>query len=195
MKTDGCRQSRIAALPAPLAGESIEIQYYRPGATIDVLVAQPRERLKVDSGTLVEIGPGDVTSQCSMQFTLGRGQRRAAKIRVQPGWTIDSVESLETNRPLNWELDEGTPQHTDLNIRFDAAIASDRPARVVVRGHKPLPPAAGFEGRQIEMLALRFISARNAANQRSSGRGFRTALDRVGRPESIGSAEAQTRGI
>ena len=38
LKTDGCRQSRIAALPAPLAGESIEIQYYRPGATIDVLV-------------------------------------------------------------------------------------------------------------------------------------------------------------
>lgn len=154
LKTDGCRQSRIAALPAPLAGESIEIQYYRPGATIDVLVAQPRERLKVESGTLVEVGPNDMTSLCAVQLTLGRGQRRAAQIGVEGGWTIDSVESLDSNLPVNWELDETKPQQTELNVRFETAISSDKPARVLIRGHRPLPPGSGFEGRQMEMLSF-----------------------------------------
>jgi hypothetical protein len=154
LKTDGCRQSRIAALPAPLAGESIEIQYYRPGATIDVLVAQPRERLKVESGALVDVGPNEMTSLCALQLTLARGQRRAAQIGVQSGWTIDSVESMDSNLPVNWELDETTPQQTALSVRFEAAISSDKPARILIRGHRALPAGSSFEGRQMEMLSF-----------------------------------------
>jgi len=154
LKTDGCRQSRIAALPAPLAGESIEIQFYRSGATIDILLAQPRERLKAESGTLVEVGPSGITSQCAVQMTLGRGQRRATQIGVQSAWTIDSVESLDSNLPVNWELDESAPQQTELNVRFDAAISSDRAARLLIRGHRPLPAGNSFEGRQVEMLSF-----------------------------------------
>lgn len=154
LKTDGCRQSRIAALPAPLAGESIEIQYYRPGATIDVLVAQPRERLKVETGALVEVGPNDMASLCAVHITLGRGQRRAAQIGVQSGWTIDSVENMDSNLPVNWELDETIPQQAELNVRFETAISSDKPARVLIRGHRPLPTGSSFEGRQMEMLSF-----------------------------------------
>ncbi len=154
LKTDGCRQSRIAALPAPLAGESIDIQYYRPGGTIDVLIAQPRERLKAESGTLVEVGANDVTSLCAVQLTLGRGQRRAARLGVHAGWAIDSVESLDSNLPINWEFDEARPQQPQLDVRFDTAIGPDKPTRILIRGHRPLPPGNGFEGRQLEMLAF-----------------------------------------
>ncbi len=152
--TDGCRQSKVTALPAPLAGEAIEIQYYRPGATIDVVVAQPRERLKVDSGTLVEVGSHEVTSLCGVQLGLARGQRRAARIDIQSGWTVDAVEDLETRRPVNWELDDSPSDSAFFKVSLDSAIAPDRPARLLVHGRRALPAASVFDARQLQMLAL-----------------------------------------
>src|SRR5262249_39787806 len=92
LTTEGCRQSRTTLLPAPAAGESIEIQYYRPGAAIEVVIGQPRERLKVSRAALVEIGANEITSRTTVQFSTTRAGRRHLEIDVNPGWTIDAVE-------------------------------------------------------------------------------------------------------
>ncbi len=76
LATDGCRQSPVAALPSPAAGESIEIQYYRPGGSIEVELAPRREKLRVDSGSLVEISPSEIASRAGLRLSLRAASSR-----------------------------------------------------------------------------------------------------------------------
>ncbi len=167
--TEGCRQSRTTALPAPATGESIEIQYYHPGANIDVLLAQPRDQLKIDSGTVVEVGVNEITSHCTVQLSVARGQRRAVQIAVASPWSIDAVANPESSRPLDWELVDASSNGTDMRIRFDRPVTVDNPTRVAIRGHRAPPTGSTFDAKQLEMLDLvpfqsgtRLISVRAA---------------------------------
>jgi hypothetical protein len=169
LTTEGCRQSRVAAVPAPSTGESIEIQYYRPGATIDVLLVQPRERLKVESGALVEVGAHEITSRLAVVLSTSRSERFLAHADVSPAWTVDSVEALGANRVIDWELEEQQPKPTRLKLRLERAISAGNPARLLIRGHRPLSAGPVFEARQLEMLSFgqfdsgtRLISVRGA---------------------------------
>jgi len=126
--TDGCRQSRVTPLPAPLAGESIEIQYYEPGATIEVLVAEPRRRLSIESGTLVEVGVDEITSRSAVNVEVAPHRRRTVRIGIREAWTVDSVEDLQTKRPVEWDVDEPPGEPAELEI------ALGQPGQVVVRG-------------------------------------------------------------
>lgn len=161
LRTKGCRQSRVTALPAPLAGESIEIQYYEPGATIEVLVDERRRRLAVESGTLVEVGTGEITSRCAFGADVPPGERRRLSIPIRAAWTVDTVERLQSNRPVEWELDEPPGRPAALKIVVAEA------GRFVVRGHRAAPSASTFDAAQLQMLdfseferATRLISVR-----------------------------------
>jgi hypothetical protein len=195
LTTEGGRQSRITALPAPLAGESFELQFFRPGATIDISLAQPRERVRIDSGTLVEVGPSQTTSVASVKLSLARGQRRTAQIDVCPGWSIDSVESAESKRPIQWESEEPAPDRSRLRIRTAVAIAPDNPMLLTIRGHRASTAGASHEAEQLEMLSFeqfqrgtRLISVRAAEGSELRWTGLEelTRLD----PLKLSPAEA-----
>ncbi len=150
--TDGCRQSRITELPTPLLGESIQVQYYRPGASIEVLLTQRREPLKVDSGTQVELTATEISSRCSAQISSTGGERHVIEIQANPGWTIDAIENLETNRSVDWEPDDQPTESTGVEVRLDSPITASHPARLLFRGHRRVPTEAAFEAGQLEML-------------------------------------------
>lgn len=154
LDTDGCRQSRLTALPAPLSGESIEVQYFRPGATLDVIISQPRERPVIDSASLVEVGVAEITSRCALQWALVRGQRRAIKIDVRPAWIIDSVENLDATGNPTWEIEEVTPGRPQLKISLTAPLSADKPARLLVRGHRPAPGESTFPAHELRMIEV-----------------------------------------
>lgn len=167
LTTDGCRQSKVTALPAPAAGESIEVQYFRPDADISLLIGQPRDRYLVDSGTLVEVGSTEVTCRMQLQLSLPRGRRRNSQFLLRPGWVVDAVESADAARTLEWEVEEQPSKVSELRIRMASAITPESPARVIVRGHRSAPPPGAFEAGYLEMLQVdagntgtRFISAR-----------------------------------
>jgi hypothetical protein len=167
LETDGCRQSRLTALPAPLSGESVEVQYFRPTATVDVVISQPRERPTIDLGSVVEAGTAEITSRCGLQLSLSRGQRRTVKIDIRPSWIIDSVENLDATGSPAWEVEEPAANHSNLKVVLAAPIRADRPARLLVRGHRAAPPESTFEGEELRMLAVdplragkRFIAVR-----------------------------------
>ncbi|MBI3838756.1 MAG: hypothetical protein HY288_12595 [Planctomycetia bacterium] len=169
LSTEGCRQSRVAAVPAPSTGESIEIQYYRPGATMDVLLVQPREQLKVETGAVVEVGANEITARSAVVFSASRGERFVTRADVNAAWTIDAVEALGTNRVTEWELEEQQPSPTRLKLRLERAISAANPVRLLVRGHCPLPSGPVFQSQQLEMLSFdqldvgtRLISVRAA---------------------------------
>ncbi len=196
---EGCRQSRTTALPAPASGESIEIQYYRPGASIVAFLTQPREQLKVGSGTQVEVGANEITSRSIVELTLARGERREILCDVNNGWTIDGVESLGPIQVAEWGLEDQPSQPTQLRIRLNTAVSAANPARLSLRGHRPLPSASPFEARQLEMLGfdgwqrgVRLISVHGADGFELSLPGL-TDLNRID-PLKLSPAELQLFG-
>jgi hypothetical protein len=150
---EGCRQSRAVPLPAPAAGESIDVQFYRPGASVEVQLTRPRLQLKVESGSLIEVGATEIASQCAIALSSPRGRVRVAETEVNPGWIIDGVEGVKSGRNVEWEFDESAA-NPRLTIRLDEPATAEFSARVIVRGHRPLPQAPTFEARQFEMLAF-----------------------------------------
>lgn len=154
LDTDGCRQSRLTALPAPLSGESIEVQYFRPSATLDIVISQPRERPVIDIGSQIDIGVAEITSRCVLQLALVRGQRRAVKINVRPAWVIDSVENLDASGNPTWEIEELSAEQPQLKINLAAPLSADKPARLLVRGHRAAPVEPAFLAQELRMLAV-----------------------------------------
>jgi len=152
LSTEGCRQSRVAALPIPLSGESVEIQFYRPGAQIDVKLSEPREQLKIDTGTVIDLGIADMVGREIVQVGLTRGARHTLQFDVLPDWTIDAVDDLATKRPLEWELDEPTAGGMQLKIKLESPLTPDRPLRLAVRGHRATPAQGQLLGKQLSLL-------------------------------------------
>ncbi len=154
LDTDGCRQSRMAALPAPFNGESVEIQFFRPDASVDVVLREPRKRMQVASGALVTLGANDITCRQTVSIDELGSDRRRIEIPVRTPWSIDSVEDMSTNEPLPWEVDDPQPDGARLTVQLAGFDTSQRPIRLLVRGHRPPLPDPVFKARQLVMLRL-----------------------------------------
>ena len=152
--TEGCRQSRTTALPAPATGESIEVQYFRPGAGVQVVLAQRREPLRVETGTLVEVASHEITSRCALEFSLTRGERFVVQADLSSGWIVDGVEALGSTRLADWELDETPDGLTRMNLRLLTGVSEGHPAKILVRGHCVFPVTPTFEAQRFQMLNL-----------------------------------------
>jgi hypothetical protein len=139
LQTTGCRQSRVTALPAPLAGESIEIQNFEAAATVEVLIAEPRKRLALERATLVEVGTATITGRCTLGVAAAAGQPRRLSLPVRSGWIIDAVESSLPNRTVEWDLHEGSGELTQLQL---VLVENER---VVVQGHRDALPEGAFD--------------------------------------------------
>ena len=148
---DGCRQSQSTARPAPETGDAIEVQCYRPSASLEVVLALPRWQVKAESGSLVEVGASEVTSQTALSLSVPHGQRRTLEAVVLPRWTVDSVSHAVSGRPTEWEVDDAS-EPTRLSIHLDEPLTPSSQVRLVVRGHRQLPTASSFEARQFQML-------------------------------------------
>ena len=159
--TDGCRQSRVAELPAPAAGESIEIQYYRPGGSIEVELAPRHEKLRVDSGSLVEISPSEIASRAGLRFSLGCGEQQALELAVNSGWIIDAVEDWQSDKPLAWEVEELPGGAATLKIQLTSGVTPEHPVQLLVRGRRRIASGAALGGRQLEMLELSELGGLN----------------------------------
>ncbi|MEX2112144.1 MAG: hypothetical protein WD845_03110, partial [Pirellulales bacterium] len=152
--TDGCQQSRVAALPAPASGESVEIQFFRPGASAEVLLGVPSEGLRIDSGASIEVGLNQITGRQTILASTLRGDRRYVQANVTPAWMIDSVEDGDTSRPLEWEIDEARSGQPQLKVRLEQRVTPTRAAKLVVRGHRPLPSTPSFDSSKLIMLSF-----------------------------------------
>ena len=153
--TDGCQQSRIAALPAPASGDSLEIQCFRPEAFTEVLLSQPREKLSVASGAAVEVGLNQITCRQSIVASMDRPERRVMEAQLGNGWLIDAVEGAQSQRALEWEVDDaqaGQRQHC--RVRLDENVSPTREIGMIVRGHRALPTSPAFESSQLIMLTF-----------------------------------------
>ncbi len=150
--TDGCQQSRVATLPAPAAGESIEIQYFRPNASLEVLLGEPRDEPRIETGATIEVGLAQITAREAIDVSSRRGKHREITAVVTDAWMIDTVEDSDRKRALDWEIDEKQSGQKFLTIRLPESIAPGSDAHLIVHGHRALPVEPAFESIQLVML-------------------------------------------
>ena len=156
--TEGCRQSKTASLSAPLSGESIEVQNYSPDAHIDVVVGWPRERISLDSGTLLELGPGKIASTTVAVLSLSQGEYFTAACDLAPHWLVDSVECTDAENTVDWNAENVDAKTRQLTVRFGRALSPKRRVRLVITGHR-----LSAVGESLDAAALHMLSLRNAA--------------------------------
>ena len=92
-----CQQSKTGPLPAPLSGESIELQCFGPEATADVVFARARQPVRCRMSTAVGLGSGEKSAQIVADLTLALGDRFSLRAEVPPEWIIDSISSVPEN--------------------------------------------------------------------------------------------------
>ena len=195
LATDGCRQSRVAALPSPATGESVEIQYYRPGASIEVELAPRHDKLRVDSGALVDVSPGEISSRTGLRLSLARGEQRAVELLVHSGWVIDAVEHWQSDKPLDWEVDELPSQASTLKVQLESGFTAERPARLVVRGHRRITAGTALAGRHLEMLDLTSFGSLNRLASVKAADGWELRWgggDELNRRDAVGLSTAES---
>ena len=174
------RQSKTTPLSAPREGESIELQYFAPDATVDVVLSRRRAPLEMRCGTAVELGGSEMTGRVVADFSVAEGERFQLEAEVARHWIIDSVESDPPEAMDDWNVEEKAEggrrkveggRRTDslkanpfplppspfrvLTIRLAKAICPSRPVRMTIAGrrlHSPLGRAIGMEN----LVLLRF---------------------------------------
>jgi hypothetical protein len=133
------RQSKVGPLPAPLAGEAIELQCFTPDATASVVVAQQRERPRLSIGTLIRLGNNEKTGQMVADFQLSAGERFAIRADVPEEWIIDAVRSVPPDAISDWILGQPENQLRPLTVRLNKALTQTHPVKLIVdaRGRAP----------------------------------------------------------
>jgi hypothetical protein len=149
-----CRQSKTGPLPAPLQGQSLELQCDSADATTEVLLAHRRERFHLSSGTLLNLESGQVRGQMLADLQLPAGERFTVQADVSEGWSIDSVESVPAGVVADWRL--SNTKHL-LSIRLHRALRSDRPLRLLVSGRRLSSPL----GKTLRAASLRMLEFRD----------------------------------
>ena len=151
--THECRQARTSPLPAPLAGDSFEVQCYSPAAQIEVVVARPRDLFKATTRTSLGIGPSETIAQMDLELSINQGERFLVRADLHPKWQIKSVESDTADLVANWEtpVEDGTRR---LVVRLARAVSPSRQVRLRIAGRRPMKAAERLTLADVAMLSL-----------------------------------------
>ena len=154
LETRECRQSRTAALPAPLAGDSLEVQYYAPTASVEVVVTRPLDQLEVDSAIRVELGPTEATAENVVRLASAQGERFVIEANLQPHWQISSIEADAADMIASWEVAAGASGKRTLSVRLTKAVSPSRQVALYVVGRRPCKPTEKLAAGDLAMLTV-----------------------------------------
>ena len=141
LETVDARQVGTAPLPAPQAGESLEVQYFSPKAGLSVLLAQPRASLQVDCGTTLDLSGVEMTGRVVAAVRTAGAECFQIDADVGRFWTVHSVETVPANALDDWTFQDGQGTRGTLTVRLARGVLPSRPLRLIVAGrylHAPL---------------------------------------------------------
>lgn len=160
LNPSGGRQSKTGTLSAPRPGETADVQYFSEEAGVDVLVATVKARVRLTSGTTVELGSGEITAKTVAELSVAEGELFQLEADIGRQWLIDSVRS-DPPEVLGdgWSVKRDTRR---LMLQLDQALSPARPIRLIVSGrrlHSPL-------GRPLTIQDLTPLEFLNVLGQR-----------------------------
>ena len=142
----------LEPLVMPLSGESRRFELFSPRATFTVQLSPPTPRLVATSGTTVTINESTMAAQFVAQLSSQGGDIFELQLRHEPGWIIDSVETVPPN--LIDETSLRGKRSTTRDLRLREAIRPDASARLIVKAHRSMPESAVLAGRDFRPVAL-----------------------------------------
>ncbi len=153
----GCRQTGVGPLSAPQAGQSAQFEYFAPDATVELVLAQRRTALEVQSATATELGNGKMTSRVAADFRTADATQFSLEAQVAPLWTVDSIESSPADALDDWSFDKPDDSRA-LTVRLAKALSPSRPVRLVIVARR-LYAGPGDKLGIEDLLPLRFPAA------------------------------------
>ena len=157
MNPDGCRQSGTGSLSGTRLGESVQLEYFSPDATVEVTLRQGPPRLQLVAGTMLQWGDAEIIGQVTADFRATIGEAFRLEGDVSKEWIVDSVESVPTEAMEDWSL-EDSGGGSKLKITLAKAVSPSRAVRIRIaarRLYSHLRQKLGVE----ELLPLHFVAS------------------------------------
>lgn len=155
----GGRQTKVAQVPSPDEGETVQIQFFKSDAVARAIV-RPREgAVIVHQGTTVKVGPTRVNATHVADFVSTGSPRFSLEMETSSNWTIDQIETSPPDLIEEWSMKAGRV----VQLRLREALTADRPLRVIVQGHRRGVRRGAWPGGQ----NMRFCAFRDVSIARS----------------------------
>lgn len=126
-----CSQSAVAPLPAPTAGESIQLQGHGPDAELALRLALHQGEVVVRAGTTVRLGDQEVVAKLVADCTSTGRDVFAIQARLSPSWSIDAVESVPADQLEDWTELPGGGQNRLIRVRLRKPVQRGSLARLI----------------------------------------------------------------
>ncbi|HVC97376.1 MAG TPA: hypothetical protein VND64_27085 [Pirellulales bacterium] len=132
--TEGCRQSKAGRLAAPLAGESLEVQFFSPEARIETRLSQRHASIVLDRGISVVLTEGEAAGTFVGEFRVAGAERYQLDADIDENWIIDSVSTEPPDRLASWNVEAAGPTQRALSVSLTQALTQDRPVKMRIAG-------------------------------------------------------------
>jgi hypothetical protein len=160
LRLQGARQTKVEPLAAPLAGEAITVQFFRPDADLQVAIAPQPERLQYRSGTTIDVRGSTMSGRYVADIAAIQGECFELEADIAPSWIIDSVDSIPAGAVADWNRAGSDNAVGRLRINLSKSIRPERSLRLVVRGRwRRAPLGERLHPDDLEMVGLRRIKA------------------------------------
>ena len=155
LRLQGARQTKVEPLGAPLSGETLSFQYFRPDADVSVVFQRQTDRLEYSSGTSLDVRGNSLAGRYVADITASTGECFDLTADVAPSWIIDTVDSVPAGAIAGWRRSSNDGVPGPLLINLSKSIRPDRPLRLVVNGrwrHAPLGQRLNIDELQLAQL-------------------------------------------
>ena len=153
----GCSQTAVGPLAEPRVGESLQFQNFSPDATIELTLARRAARVRLATGTAVELGAGQMTARVTADLRSDDAGQYTLEADVANSWIIDSVETTPAESLADWSLENQPGEQRKLLIRLSKAPSPKQPLRLVINARR-LRTFLAHQWSVGDLLPLRFTN-------------------------------------
>jgi len=135
-----CRQSKTGPLPAPLVGDSIELECFGPEATTEVVVSRTRAPVQATMATSIVMGSDELSSVVTADLELAMGERFSLGIDVPQPWIVDGVATVPEDALGDWTLSNPSGGVRNLLVRLAKPLTKTQGIQLLLycRSRSPL---------------------------------------------------------
>ena len=172
LATNGCTQSGIHRDEmAPGQPSILDFEPFAPTASVEMRLGTRPPSAQMRTATSLQIGGRTINGRIAAQLKVDRGDLQTVYATLQPGWTVDAVETIPSESLGQWHVDarDGVRR---LEVRLNHAARWSDPLTMVVAGARQLDePIESLSRAALEPLQWQNIEVeKNLLQLQTSGR-------------------------
>jgi hypothetical protein len=136
--TDGCAQTSVRQDDQADGRSSIlEFADFSPTASIELRLGSRPPSAHMRTATSLQVGGHTIDGRIAAQLHVDRGNLPTIYARLQPGWTIDAVQTIPAESLGQWHIDtrDEVPR---LELVLNHSAGNSKPLTIVVTGVRRL---------------------------------------------------------